>query len=256
LAEEKLFELENLLALSQKLSPDSVEYNAGDLDVNQDPTETPSTGLSVQETIKRIRDQQSWMVLKNVEVDPDYKKLMDSLLDTFESDAQSKVGRTSLREAFVFVTSPKSVTPYHIDPEHNFLLQIRGNKKIHIWDPSDRKVIPEPAVEQFFVGGVHRNQNYDESFRDSELTFVLKPGEGLYFPVAAPHWVENLDEVSVSFSITFRSEWSERNARVYQAHHWLRNRGFNPAPVGKRPKTDRALDFMYRVAKKLGRTAK
>ncbi len=256
LVDEPLFELENLLELSKRLSPESVEYNAGNLDVNQDPNKTPATGLSVQDTIARIRDQQSWMVLKNVEVDPDYKKLMDLLLDTFESDAQNKVGKTSLRESFIFITSPKSVTPYHIDPEHNFLLQIRGDKKIHIWDPKDRNVISEDSVEKFFVGGVHRNQEYHEKFKESELTFVLKPGDGLYFPVAAPHWVENLDEVSVSFSITFRSEWSERNARIYQAKHWLRNKGFKPTPVGKKPVRDNALDLVYRVARKLGRITK
>ena len=31
-------------------------------------------------------------------------------------------------QGFIFVSSPNSVTPYHFDPEHNILLQIRGSK--------------------------------------------------------------------------------------------------------------------------------
>ena len=33
-----------------------------------------------------------------------------------------------MREAFIFISSPNTVTPYHMDPEYNFLLQIRGTK--------------------------------------------------------------------------------------------------------------------------------
>ena len=44
-------------------------------------------------------------------------------------------------EGFIFVSSPGSVTPYHIDPERNFLLQVRGNKTMHMFDGSDRSLL-------------------------------------------------------------------------------------------------------------------
>ena len=39
--------------------------------------------------------------------------------------------------ARIFVSSPGAVTPFHMDHEHNFILQIRGNKKLYTWDPMD-----------------------------------------------------------------------------------------------------------------------
>jgi len=47
------------------------------------------------------------------------------------------------REAAIFVTSPGSVTPYHMDKEINFLLQIRGTKTISVFSASDREVLSE-----------------------------------------------------------------------------------------------------------------
>ena len=45
------------------------------------------------------------------------------------------------REGFIFLSAPGSTTPAHTDPEHNFLLQVRGPKEMNVGafpDPSDR----------------------------------------------------------------------------------------------------------------------
>ena len=60
---------------------------------------------------------------------------------------------------------------------------------------------------------------FEDRFQSRATVFSLHPGEGLHFPVGAPHWVKNGPEVSVSFSATFRSEMSERQAIVYFAPH-------------------------------------
>ena len=80
LCDRALFSLESLIELSQELPSDRVEYNAGDLPVTQDPHKTPQNGLSVEETIERIENCQSWMVLKNVELNDQYRKLLDNCL--------------------------------------------------------------------------------------------------------------------------------------------------------------------------------
>ena len=61
-----LFELPRLVKLATALPPASVEYNAGDIPMALDPRQTPHTGLSVEETVRRIEECRSWMVLKNV----------------------------------------------------------------------------------------------------------------------------------------------------------------------------------------------
>lgn len=250
LVNHPLLQLPRLIELAQGLPADQIEYNAGNLDVNQDPSKTPHTGLSVEDTIQRIEEAKSWMVLKNVEQVPEYNKLLDECLDLVQTHSLQTLPGMYLREGFIFVTSPKSVTPFHIDPEHNFLLQIRGDKTVHIWDPSENDILTQEAMEAFHRGGVHRNQDYHDEYSKTEQKYTLKPGEGLHFPVTAPHWVQNEDNVSISFSITFRSDVSERANRIYRANAWLREKGMKPAPVGQAPWRDSGKDVIYRVALK------
>src|SRR5581483_8196770 len=75
LCDHPLFALPRLVELAQRLPAAQVEYNAGNLPINQDPTRTPQNGLSVEETIQRIEDCRSWLVLKFVETDPEYREL-------------------------------------------------------------------------------------------------------------------------------------------------------------------------------------
>ncbi|HVP06473.1 MAG TPA: hypothetical protein VMS71_01425, partial [Candidatus Acidoferrum sp.] len=123
LVDHPLFALPRLVQLSKTLPAANVEYNAGEVQVNQDPTSTPRTGLSMAETIQRIEQAHSWMVLKYVETDPEYRDLLYSCLDEARMLAEVHTPGAFQYEGFIFITSPKAVTPYHMDPEHNFLLQ-------------------------------------------------------------------------------------------------------------------------------------
>jgi len=249
LAGHPLFELERLVQLSRRLPPSDVESNAGSVGVNQDPASTPSTGLSIDETILRIRECGAWLVLKLVEQDPEYRALLDRCLD--EIAQYSPLSTTMKREAFIFVSSPRSVTPYHIDPEHNFLLQIHGKKTVNIFDPTDPELVTDLQIEGLFLGA-HRNIEYRPSMQQKAWTCTMGPGDASHFPVVAPHWIQNEDEVSVSFSITFRSEISERMTRVHQLNARLRKLGLAPARVGAHPAIDSVKDVVYRAVRKVG----
>lgn len=252
LCRHPLFGLPNLLELSRFLPDRKVEYNAGDLPVGQDPRKTPRNGLSIQETILRIETCRSWMVLKNVELHPDYAQLMNTVLDEAQVFVQGHLKNCGDRQAFIFISSPGSVTPFHIDPEHNFLLQICGEKTMRQWDWRDREVLPDERIEGTYRGGyAHRNLHYEEAFAKKAEVFTLKPGDAVYVPVHAPHWVANGNAVSVSFSITFRSDYSRRNARLYHANARLRKLGFTPAAVGRYPVRDTLKDWIYQMYTKI-----
>lgn len=155
-------------------------------------------------------------------------------------------------QGFIFVASPGSITPYHMDPEHNFLLQIRGSKEIRLFDPRDRGVLPAEALERFYGGG-HRNMPYREEYEKRALFHELTPGRGLHFPVTAPHYVRNGREVSVSFSITFRTPDLEARARTHLFNAWLRRRGISPAPVGQHPRRDTLKSLAWRASRRIAR---
>lgn len=253
-----LFTMPRLMELARALPAQQVEYNAGELPVDQDPQKTPRNGLSIEETIQRIATCRSWMVLKNVEQQPEYRRLLDEMLDEHEACyRQAGLLHCGDREAFIFISSPGSVTPFHIDPEHNFLLQVSGEKTMRQWNWRDRSILSDESIEGTYRGRyVHRNLKYRDEFDAKATAFTLRPGDGVYVPVHAPHWVKNGDQVSVSFSITFRSDYSRRNARLYHGNARVRRMGLQPVPVGKYPRYDVIKDSVYRAVARLERLFK
>lgn len=237
LADCPLFMLPRLIQLAQRLPQSRVEYNAGNLPISQDPASTPLNGLPIDETIRRIEECQSWMVLKNVELDGEYRELLDECLDAIRPFSDLAAPGMTQREAFIFISSPGSVTPFHIDPENNFLLQIRGEKEVTLFDSQDRTVLSERDIEGFYTGA-HRNLVYQEAYAARGQRFELTPGEGLHFPVIAPHWVKNGPMVSISFSITFRTESSDNLAALYRLNAQLRRWHLRPKAVGASPLAD------------------
>jgi hypothetical protein len=245
LCDHPLFALPKLLELARRLPETDIEYNAGDIPMNLDPSRTPRTGLSVEETIRRIEECRSWMVLKYVENDPEYGVLLRRCLAEIRPHSEPIAPGMVQPEGFIFISSPNSVTPYHLDPEHNFLLQIRGSKTVKQFD---RSVVSDEEFEKFY-GGAHRNLVFKEEFAAKSWTFELQPGMGLHFPFTFPHWVQNGPSVSISFSITFRTPDLERRAMVYNVNAWLRRWGLRPTPPGQ----SRWRDALKHIALRMGR---
>jgi len=239
LTDHPLFSLPRLIELSQRLPERKVEYNSGELPVSQDPNSTPRNGLSIADTIRRIEECRSWMVLKNVELDQEYGDLLNSCLAEVRQFSDHVSPGMKHQAGFIFISSPGSVTPYHIDPENNFLLQIRGQKFVYMFPQHDREILTEENLETFFTGA-HRNLPFEEWYNARSEKFELNPGDGLHFPVAAPHWVQNGPEVSISFSITFQTKDSADRKSLHRLNKQLRKFGLRPSNVGASPWRDRA----------------
>lgn len=248
-----LFELPRLVELAARLPEDCVAYNAGDVAVAEGIYRGPRTGLSVAETIRRIEDCRSWMVLKRVEADPEYKALLNECLDEVARLSEPMAPGMCKREGFIFISSPGSVTPYHLDPEYNFLLQVRGSKSVHIWNPDDRSVLSEEEIEAYWED--QKNITFRDEYEQRASVFELTPAHGLHFPVTAPHWIQNGEGVSVSFSITFQTPTNERRAIVHGMNAALRRRGWKPTPAGRSGMLDVLKYNAWRVRRRLQRTS-
>ncbi|MBX7168811.1 MAG: cupin-like domain-containing protein [Pirellulales bacterium] len=252
LVDHPLLQLPRLIELASWLPESRVEYNAGDLSINQDPKLTPRNGLNIDETIRRIEECRSWMVLKNVEQHPEYKALLDECLEQVRPLSEQVEPGMNQREGFIFVSSPGSVTPYHLDPENNFLLQVRGTKQVHMFDAHDQVVVSDAEIENVLTGG-HRNLPFKEEYRVRGELFDLVPGEGLHFPVAAPHYVKVGPEFSISFSITFRTDNSVVRHALYRFNKNLRRIGLRPTRVGMSPAVDRCKYNVIRAGRSVKR---
>jgi hypothetical protein len=241
---------DGLAALATRLPETSMEYNLGTLPVGISPDETPANGLSVAETIRSINDNKSWIVLKNIERDDAYGALLDSALAELAPMVTPTTGLMAHREAFLFLSSPGSVTPFHMDPEHNILLQIEGMKVMNVFPASDAALVPPEQSEAFHAGG-HRNLAWDEHFRAKLDPVELKPGDAVLMPVKAPHFVQNGEAVSISLSVTWRSERSVAEGELHSLNRLLRARGWPLMPVSRQPERQRLARLGYRILNRL-----
>lgn len=252
LTSHPLLEIEALAALAEQLPLTSVEYNRGDLPIGVDG-KPGSNGLTIAETIRKVAEAESWAVLKNIEQVPAYEALLIGLLEEIRPEIEAATGAMLTPQGFIFVSSPLSVTPYHFDPEHNILLQIRGSKVMTQFPAGDTRFVPDEAHETYHSGGP-RELKWDDAMLAHGTEFALSPGEALFVPVMAPHFVRNGPAPSVSLSITWRSEWSyrESDARIFNAI--LRERGISPKAPGRFPHQNYAKAYAFRLMRKLGLT--
>ena len=253
LAGHPLFTLPRLVELARELPAECVEYNAGNLGVNQDPSLTPQTGLSVEETIRRIEENGSWMVLKYVERAPAYHALLEACLAEFRVHTEPISPGMDRHEGFIFIGSPGAVTPFHMDPEFNFLLHVHGPKTMRVFPREDRSLLKEEQIEHFYTEAKQRNLPYQDEFAAKARVFELEPGTGLHVPVNAPHWVKVGASHAISFSVTFRTRRSDRRAALHIANAALRRRGWRPRDLGASPWRDSIKYFLFRVHRRFER---
>ncbi|HEV7233124.1 MAG TPA: cupin-like domain-containing protein [Sphingorhabdus sp.] len=252
LRDHPLLTIEALAKLGEALPATSVEYNKGDLPVGIDPALVPANGLSIGDTIRMVETSGSWAVLKNIEQQPLYEALLIGLLTELKPHIEEKTGRMLKPQGFIFVSSPNAVTPYHFDPEHNILLQLRGTKVMTQFPAGDAHYAPDETHEGYHTGG-HRNLVWSDELAAGGTDWPLKPGEALFVPVMAPHHVKNGPAVSISLSITWRSDWSFAEADARAFNGVLRKVGMHPTAPGRFPARNKGKALAWRAIRKLSR---
>ncbi|MEX2108318.1 MAG: cupin domain-containing protein [Solirubrobacterales bacterium] len=247
LTEHPLLAVEAVAELADHLPAVSIEHNRGDIPSVVENGKVETVDDTPGEIARNIETNKCWMVLKNIEQNPAYQALLDETLNEVDPLVKGREGGMNLREGFIFLSAPNSTTPAHTDHEHNFLLQVRGSKQMNIGHFADPKA-EQLHVEKMFAG--HRNM---DQLPDDPTAYELGPGEGVYVPPNAPHWVVNGPEVSVSLSITFRTPVTERGGVVHSVNRRLRKLKLSPRPPGEHLASDKAKFAVHRTLKSLRR---
>jgi Cupin-like domain len=256
LAGHPLFTLDALVALAGRMQKPDVEYNRGDLPLGIEFEHVPANGLSIADTIRGIEENGSWLVLKFVEQDVIYRDLLQTTLADLDRAICAKTGPMLKQEAFIFISSPNSVTPLHFDPEHNILLQLRGAKSMTVFPADDEEISPPIAHERLHAGEGHRNLPWDARYAARGRRFDLQAGDGIHVPLMAPHWVQNGPDVSISFSVTWRSAHSYAEAEARGMNAALRRRGLTPSSPKPYPAKNLIKSTAFRSIRKIGRVLK
>lgn len=248
LVDHPLLQRDRLAVLADELPATSVEHNLADLPLVAADGKVQAVDRKPGDIVRDLDDSGTWMVLKNIEQSPDYKRLLDELLDEVAPLVGDREGGMEGREAFLFLSAPNAITPSHVDPEHNFLLQIAGLKHMNV-GRFDDQTVEQRELERVYGGG-HRNI---EQLPDSVQTFTLNPGDGVYVRPDAPHFVENGPAASISLSITWRTAVTRRTGRVHRANGRLRRAGISPSAPGRRVRLDKMKAAVGRADAQLER---
>ena len=250
LPDHPLLSIEALAQLGESLPASEVEYNPGNVPIGIRPEDVPSNGLSIGETIRRIDSNGSWAVLKNIVNVAAYRTLLMDLLGELEPVVIPRTGAMLTPQGFIFISSPGSITPFHFDPEHNILLQLKGRKVMNVWPAGDERFAHRREHERYHTGG-HRNLPWEDAYKGDAQQVPLGPGDAVLMPVMAPHFVANGDAPSISLSITWRSEWSYRESEAHAANAALRRMGLDPAMPPRWPSYAWMKTVGWRAARKL-----
>jgi hypothetical protein len=214
------------------------------------------TGLSAEETVQKIGSAGSWVSFLNIQTDPEYRELVTEVLDGLRPSIQETDPDMYGYAGWIFLTSPGVVTPFHMDRENNFILQVRGKKTIHVWDPNDRFVVPPLVREEFNTYRSRDKQVYKDEYLARAHVFHAEPGDGAYMPSNAPHWVKNGDEISITVSFTYYTRATKRFETLCRANSALRRLGLQPREPGTsrlRDGVKRRIFRGYALAKELVR---
>lgn len=236
LSDHHLLQPEQLIELSKRLEERGrVRTHASsataDTPFNQAPAIHPNSS-SAADTLRRIRDAKAWLSLLNVQTDTIYRQLVDQVLDSVRPLVEAKDPHMSYRGGWIFVTSPNTVTPFHIDKEHNFILQIQGRKTIYVWEPDDEVVVSQIARDRFHARHDRDLIVWKEEYRKRAHRFEVGPGDGAYMPSTAPHLVEVGDEPSITISFTYYTDSTRRQSMLHYARGHLAARGIALPHIG------------------------
>jgi hypothetical protein len=235
-----LFELESLVELTRRM-PDHGEHywSNGRVAVNNTWSDGTIGRQSLQDTITNIEHNNSIVILKHTEQDPVFAPVLQSVLATMIDLAGERMrSDVTIGEVLILVSSPGRITPYHMDSETNFLLQVTGDKWFHIFDHTDRTLVTEEEREDFF--SVSRNCAVYRPDRQDECNkYDLLAGFGVHVPPCAPHWVQNRDNVSVALSVNYELKSVDRLEKLYRFNHRMRKLGVRPVPPSESEWRDR-----------------
>jgi hypothetical protein len=237
LAGHPLFERARLAELAiaslAKRGPKSVRWQNSDspIDAGWDvPLNKQLDNLAA--AIANVEKSKSWVLLYSVQHEPEYRSLLDDVMEEIGIVTDVKQDDITWQDAYIFIASPHSLTPYHIDHELTFLFQVYGERRASLWNPEDRAVLTETEIERYYAGDLNAAVYKRENQYKSNV-YTLSAGRGVHHPSLAPHSYQNGSTYSVALGVHFCHRNYDRNAKIYQVNHCLRKLGLKPVSPGQ-----------------------
>jgi hypothetical protein len=143
-------------------------------------------------------------------------------LDPLLQDSLDEQDVVDLWVPMIWLSHPGVVAQTHYDPQHNFLSQIQGSKRVILFPPSETSLYLFPHIHRSYRQSqlpleLHEpshsfsepNSTTDHLFPSlpqSGVEVVLHPGDTLYIP---PYWFHRVEALTMSLSISVTSPTAE-----------------------------------------------
>jgi hypothetical protein len=250
-------QLRNLASTIASLPAEDVYCSSGKLeegdDLDRAHIDHPSR-LSVEHAIAEIKTSNSYVMVRSPEKHPAFRELHSELFRSVSALLLGPKSTAKLQDPrlYLFIASPGSVTPFHIDRYSTLLLQLLGTKEVGVFPPWDTRVVSAEATESYILKRGAR-PSWDAVDQSLATRWSFAPGDGLHIPFAAGHYVKNgPDEPSVSMSLIFKTPEVSRKIRALEFNSRLRriarSAGINLEPIGKHVRRDRLKASLYSAA--------
>ena len=208
----------------------------------------PTIGaVDIQATLASLSEQHRSLFLLNLEQFDPYRQLLDETLSSITTAMHLQSHDIAASEGYLFIAGEGAVTSVHVDHECNFLLVLRGSKRLWLADVGDPQ--GELALE-----ALHSGRYGTCADRPKSMTaYDLEAGEGVFIPPRAAHFVEHPTSDCMALSVVFVHDAVRRQVPVYAWNARLRSLGLTPTPPDTSPMRDLVKRASHTVATKLRR---
>ncbi len=190
-----------------------------------------------------LENQGRSLYFYDVETDPEMAPLVKEVIDSGVSLLGVDPSDVMSEEGYLFISGGTAVTSAHVDHESNFLLVTSGRKRVWIAPVGDPE--GEIALEALHSG---RYGSCGSKPSGMEL-YELGPGDGIFIPPRAAHYVENGPGPCTALSVVFLHRMTKDEVPVYAWNARLRRLGLKPKPPGTSPRRDRLKRDSFNLAR-------
>jgi len=263
LAGSPLFELSHLVDLAEKvatrttphLAGGDVYFNDGLIEAGEKPRLPGLPRTTAVDLIRQIDTAQAWIILKHVEREPAYRDVLENCIrDILELSGRELLRKIKWFEAILFITSPNRITEYHLDREVSWILQLTGDKEIHLFNRADKDIVPDEELEAYWTAD-NRAARYKPEYEQRAMVYQMHPGTGVHIPINTPHWLRNKNNISVTLNVNFQF-YDRHWANLYRANYYLRRAGILPHAPGAHPVSDRLKSAAFTAAQRVKQAVK
>jgi len=200
-----------LAAAALQLPPDRVEHHLGDLPRLAPEGRTKKLPLPIDEVVRTIDGNGSWVMLPGLGALSEYQPLMRRVGAPLQLALRAAGELPVASDLIAFLAAPHASVPIHYDVNHHLLVQVEGTKTVGIGYFDDEDVRQRQIERGLYEYRLNADREPDRVDR-----FVVGPGHALVIPAFAFHWVEGGDDSSIALTYVVGTETTIQLADAYR----------------------------------------